>query len=298
MDQKTKILLTLALIFLGLGCLVIFQVQSLGKLHLVFCDVGQGDGILMITPGGKQIVVDGGPGSKIGDCLSQKMPFWDRTIEMVVLTHPERDHLEGLLEVLARYKVEMIVTTGIKNNTELFSAWQKAVDQEGAKIYTPKAGDRLVLDSTGDRTSSIEILWPTSEKLELWKLAGLSETNESSIVLRVSLGPPNPPAGGGGFCAYLTGDLPKESLQPLIDKPCQVLKVSHHGSKTGTNQEIINAVEPAVAVIQVGKNNFGHPQKEVLELLQSKGVKILRNDTNGIVEVVTDGKSYQIKTQK
>ena len=298
MDQKTKTLLTSALIFIGLGLLVIFQTQSLGKLRLVFCDVGQGDGILVISPAGKQIVVDGGPGSKIGDCLSQKMPFWDRTIEMVVLTHPERDHLEGLLEVLARYKVEMIVTTGIKNDTELFSAWQKAVKAEGAKIYTPKAGDRLVLDSNRGLTPNIDVLWPSSEKLELWKLAGLSETNESSIVLRINYGPFNPPTGGGGFCAYLTGDLPKESLQPLINKPCQVLKVSHHGSKTGTNQEIINAVSPAVAIIQVGKNSFGHPQKEVLELLQSKGVKILRNDTNGNIEVMTDGSSYQIKIQR
>jgi len=289
MDQKTKTLLTSALIFIGLGLLVIFQVQSLGKLHLVFCDVGQGDGMLVISPGGKQIVVDGGPGSKIGDCLSQKMPFWDRTIEMVVLTHPERDHLEGLLEVLARYKVEMILSTGIKNDTELFNAWHETVKAEGAKIYGAKAGDKLVLDSLQGQTLLIDVLWPTSEKLELWKLAGLSETNESSIVLRVSL---------GQFCAYLTGDLPKELLQPLLDKPCQVIKIAHHGSKTSTNQEIINAVSPEAAIIQVGRNSFGHPQKEVLELLQSKGVKILRNDANGNVEVITDGSSYQIKIQR
>jgi competence protein ComEC len=295
MDQKTKILLTLALIFIGLGSLVIFQVQSLGKLHLVFCDVGQGDGILMISPGGKQVVVDGGPGSKILECLSQKIPFWDRTIEMVVLTHPERDHLEGLLEVLARYKVEMIVTTGVKNDTELFGIWQEAIKAEGAKVYGVKAGDKLIVDANrgptplGVEPLKLEVLWPTSEKMELWKLAGPPETNESSIVLKVSI---------GQFCAYLTGDLTKELLQPLLDKPCQVLKVSHHGSKTGTNQEIIDLVSPVVAIIQVGRNSFGHPDKEVIDLLQSKGVKILRNDTNGNIEIATDRETYEFKTER
>src|SRR3990167_9467766 len=173
MDQRHKILLTLALILAALGLLVIVQTQSLGKLRLVFCDVGQGDGMLLITPGGRQVVVDGGPGTKIVDCLGQKMPFWDRTIEMVVLTHPQKDHLEGLLSVLSRYKVKMIATTGVENETELFKAWQTAIKAEDASIYTPKAGDSLILDSGRSQASSIDVLWPTQDKLELWKLAGL-----------------------------------------------------------------------------------------------------------------------------
>src|SRR3989344_4586766 len=185
LDQKDKILLTFALILAALGLLVIIQTVSVGKLRLVFCDVGQGDGMLLITPGGKDIVVDGGPGTKIVDCLGQKMPFWDRTIEMMVSTHPQKDHMEGLLSVLSRYKVKMIATTGVENETELFKAWQTAIKAEGARIYTPKAGDRLVLDSVRGQTSSMDVLWPTSEKLEIWKLAGLSELNKSSVVLRI-----------------------------------------------------------------------------------------------------------------
>ena len=287
MDQKDKILLTLALILAALGLLVIVQTANLGKLRLVFCDVGQGDGMLLITPSGKDIVVDGGPGTKIVDCLGQKMPFWDRTIEMVVLTHPQKDHLEGLLSVLSRYKVKMIATTGVENETELFKAWQTAIKAEGAKIYVPKAGDRLVLDSVRGQTSSMDVLWPTKDKLELWKLAGLSELNKSSVVLRLQM---------DGFCAYLTGDIPKEILEGLIDGTCQVLKISHHGSKTGTNQEILDSIDPKVAIIQVGKNSFGHPHKEVLDLLASKGVKIYRNDINGIVEIESNGESYKVKS--
>lgn len=291
LDQKTKILLTFALIIFALGLLVIVQTASLGKLRLVFCDVGQGDGMLLITPSGKDIVVDGGPGTKIADCLSSKMPFWDRTIEMVVLTHPQKDHLEGLLSVLSRYKVKMITTTGVENESELFKAWQKAIEDEGAKIYLPKAGDRLVLDSVRGHTSSMDILWPTDEKLELWKLAppSSSDLNETSVVMRLTF---------GQFCAYLTGDMPKEILQTLINRKCQVLKISHHGSKTGTNQEILESAKPAVAIIQVGRNSFGHPHKEVLDLLASKGVKIYRNDINGVIEIDTDGKTYKVNNEK
>ena len=287
MDFKAKLLLTSALFFAVFGFLLIFQSQNSGKFRLIACDVGQGDGILLVSPGGKQVLIDGGPGTKVVDCLGQKMPFWDRTVEMVVSTHPEKDHLEGLLEVLARYKVKMVVTTGVVNDTELFKAWKEAIRKEGAKIYFVKAGDRLVLDSIRGRTSSMDVLWPTAEKLALWKLAGLTETNESSVVMKVNF---------GQFCAYLTGDIPKEILESLINKSCQVLKISHHGSKTGTNQEILDSIDPKVAIIQVGKNSFGHPHKEVLEMLGSKGVKIYRNDINGVIELKSDGDNYKVKS--
>ena len=284
LDQKNKILLTFALILAALGLLVIVQTASLGKLRLIFCDVGQGDGMLLITPSGKDIVVDGGPGTRMVDCLGENLPFWDRTIEMMVLTHPQKDHMEGLLSVLSRYKVKMTLATGVENETELFKAWQTAIKAEGVKIYAPKAGDQLKADQV-----ELDVSWPTEEKLELWKLASPSELNESSVVLRLEM---------GEFCAYLTGDIPKEILQGLIDKSCQILKISHHGSKTGTNQEILESAKPAVAIIQVGKNSFGHPHKEVLDLLVSKGVKIYRNDINGVIEVGSDGKNWRVKNSR
>ena len=241
----------------------------------------------MITPSGKQLLVDGGPGARVVDCLSSKMPFWDRTIEFLENTHPQQDHLEGLVAVLARYKVNVIATTGVVNKTQLFSVWQQAVKAEAAKVYTLKAADELILESNRGSTPKIKILWPDMASLDKWRNELPKDLNESSIVMRIDY---------GQVCVYLTGDIPKEILQTVIDKPCQVLKVAHHGSRTGTNEEVLDKAKPQIAIIQVGKNNkFGHPHKEVMDLLQSKGVKILRNDTNGTIEIDTDGKSLWIK---
>jgi len=309
-DPRTRILLMLGILLAGLGAIVILQAQSLGKLRMIFCDVGQGDAILVITPGGREILVDGGPGSRVLGCLSNSVPFWDRTIDAVFLTHPQQDHMEGLVGVLANYKVKMIGTTGTRNQTALFNVWQKAAVDENTRMYTPKKGDKLILDSSQGSDVTIEILWPhfaesnsasrgkpsialASEgkpSIEEWRANPPKDLNESSIVMRVTY---------GSICAYLTGDIPKEILQTVIDKPCQVLKVAHHGSKTGTNLEVLDAARPQLAIIQLGKNNrFGHPHKEVVDSLNSKGVKILRNDMLGTIEVETDGKSLSIKGQK
>lgn len=285
MDTKSRAFLTLSLILIGLGLIFLAQVQTLGKMRLIFCDVGQGDGMLLVTPGGRQIVVDGGPGNKILDCLSAHMPFWDRTIEMILLTHPQKDHMEGLLEVMRRYKVKMIVTTGVKNDTELFKVWQEGVKAEGARVYQPRAGNIFKLDSNRGLTPNMKILWPTQSDLNVWSQSPPKDLNESSIVVRLEY---------GEVCAYLTGDIPKEILQGLIDKSCQVLKVSHHGSKTGTNSRILEQVRPAIAVIQVGKNSFGHPHEEVTDILTAKGAKILRNDLEETIELATDGKDLSI----
>ena len=289
-DPRTRILLMLGLLFAGLGAIVILQAKSLGKLRIIFCDVGQGDAILVITPGGRQVLVDGGPGSRVLGCLSNRMPFWDRTIEAVFLTHPQQDHMEGLVSVLANYKVRMIGTTGIRNQTALFDAWQKATVNEQVKIYTPKRGDRLIVDSSRGSNVTIEILWPPSENIGQWRSDTPDDLNESSIILRVTY---------GSVCAYLTGDIPKEILVTVVDEPCQILKVAHHGSRTGTNEEVLDKAEPKIAVIQAGKNNrFGHPHKEVVDILNSKGVKVLRNDELGTFEVNTDGKVMIVKAGK
>lgn len=286
MDQKTKFLGILALILLGLGAITVFQVQEFAQTRLVFCDVGQGDGIL-ITSGAKQVVIDGGPGNKMVDCLSAKMPFWDRQIEMVVLTHPQRDHMEGLIGVLANYQVATIVTTQIPANTAVFRQWQKALTAEGAKVYVPDVGDRLILGPQQGLT--LQVLWPDRDQAEKWQENPPADLNETSIVMRLDW---------LVSCAYLTGDIPKEILEGLIDRACGLLKIAHHGSRTGTSEEVLEKARPKVAVIQVGKNSFGHPHREVLDLLVLKGIKILRNDTDGIIKVESDGRSYRVISDK
>lgn len=306
MESRQKFLFILVLIVVGIGLTVIVQINSLGKLRFIFCDVGQGDAILMITPSGREILVDGGPGSRVLGCLSGRMPFWNRTLDAVFLTHSQQDHMEGLVSVLANYKVKMIGTTGVKNETALFGAWQQAMEAEKSKIYTPKRGDMLIVDPSTSltlrvievlRASSsrgsnvtIEILWPPAEKIGQWRSETPEDLNDSSVIMRVTY---------GQICAYLTGDIPKEILETVADKPCHILKVAHHGSRTGTNQEILDKVKPQIAVIQAGENNrFGHPHKEVVDLLNSKGIKTLRNDELGTFEVNTDGERLSIKGQK
>lgn len=240
--------------------------------------------MLVITPGGKQIVVDGGPGTKITDCLWGKMPFWDRTIEMVILTHGEKDHLEGLLEVLSRYKIKTVVETGILKDTELYSAWEAAVLKEKAKVNILSAGDEIAVDNV-----HFKVLWPERLDEQIWQKDPPLSLNETSIVMKLSY---------GGFCAYLTGDETKEVLEKIIDGACPVLKVAHHGSGTGTNMEVLEKANPKLAIIQVGKNSYGHPHKEVIDLLVSKGVKILRNDINGIIELQISSKGFQIMTAR
>jgi len=288
-NQKTKFLLTLALVLIGLGLIFVLQLSSLGKLRLIFCDVGQGDGMLIITPAGHQAVVDAGAGTKMVDCLSRYMPFWDRTIELIVPTHAHQEHMEGFIEILARYRVQSIMTTGIANDTaQFYKEWERAVETKHINAFVPSMGEVVLLDpKAGDASAKLEVLWPDRAHIGKWKADLPADLNDTSIVMRLSY---------GGFCAYLTGDLPKEILQLLIRKHCQVLKVVHHGSRTGTNQKILDDVNPQIAVIQVGKNNrFGHPHKEVVDLLMSKGIKIYRNDTNGTVEIDTDGQSLSIQ---
>lgn len=281
MDNKSKAILTISLCLFVLGVLSVAASFGLGRVRIIACDVGQGDGILIITPNGRDVVIDGGPGSAVADCLSNYMPFWDRTIELMVLTHPQQDHMEGQMAVFANYKVENMVTTGVKNDTELYREWQKALVSEGSKVYKPVGGDTINVDGV-----NFEVLWPAGSRYDIWEAEPPSDVNESSVILKLNY---------AGKCAYLTGDIPKEILELVVNGQCEVLKVAHHGSKTGTNQKVMDAVKPALAIIHVGKNNrFGHPNKEVLDLLGGIGARILRTDQMGDIEVDLDSKGNVI----
>ena len=286
--MKEKVLLSFSVLLLVLGILLIFSTFNLGKLRIIACDVGQRDSTLIITPGGSQVLIDGGPGKKVLECLSQKMPFWDRTVEMVVLTHPQKDHMEGLISVLENYKAGTIVWTGVKGEGGLIAEWLRALDRQREAVHIAYRGENFMLDGV-----DFNVLWPSRDKLESWKIGGPGDLNDSSIVVRADF-----KAGNDNFCAYFTGDIPKEILEGLISKPCEILKVSHHGSKTGTDEKIIDAIKPKIAIIQVGKNSYGHPRGEVLELLRSKGVEIYRNDEDGVIEISSGDGGFVVKKEK
>lgn len=274
-----KILFFSAVILVGLLAVTAYQKIKLddGKLHIVFCNVGQGDAIFIRTMRGTDILIDGGPNSKVLSCLSRHMPFWDRTIEVVLLTHPQADHINGIIDVVESYSVMEFLTNPSFNN------W----DKEAARVLKnllvkKKVNVKTVGQGDSFRTQDnvyFNVLWPKKDLQS-------EDPNEMSVVLLLSL---------GDFDTLLTGDAPLRyaSEGQASSSNIDVLKISHHGSKTGTDEESLRKFTPALAVISVGKNNrYGHPSKETLGLLGELGIKILRTDEDGEVEVVSDGKSY------
>ncbi len=285
---------------LVLGAVLTYPDQNL---HIIFCDVGQGDAIL-ITKGTTQILVDGGPGNKVLSCLSNHIPFWDRTIEMVVATHLEKDHLGGLPDVIERYDVTQLISHSLVNDTAIFWAFRDRILEKNIPVYSPKAGDKIQLAGI-----SIKILSPQEKMGDelVWKnqhlrgetghLGGGSgvlsaytyqvEPNEASIVTLLSY---------GNFDVLLPGDISSQIERVIeVGKSVEILKIAHHGSKYSSSEEFLEQMNPDLAVISVGKNSYGHPTEEVIERLKNLEVKILRTDLDGEIEVVSDGKKWGIR---
>ncbi|MCC9077267.1 DNA internalization-related competence protein ComEC/Rec2 [Litorilinea aerophila] len=258
--------------------------QPDGRLHLYFLDVGQGDGILIQTPSGRQVLVDGGSsGQQLFSQLGAVMPFWDRELDLVVLTHPDSDHMDGQAELPLRFHVGQAMATEATRISPDAALWRANLAAQGVTLTTVHAGAWLDL---GDGVA-LWVLWPPDPASGV---DGLEESdNERSLVLKLVY---------GNFSALLTGDagLPSEERLMAQGAPlaATVLKVGHHGSKSSTGPDFVAAVNPAVAVIQVGADNdYGHPAPDVLAHLQ--GRLVLRNDLHGTIHLATDGERLWIE---
>ncbi len=255
-----------------------------GLLKIYFFDVGQGDSIFIEAPNGNQVLIDGGPDNSVLSELGKIMPFYDKDIDLVVLTHSDADHVTGLIEVLERYEVENIVYSNIVRKSSLYNAWQEAVAEERADIVDPVAGK--IIDLGND--VRLAILHP-AESLDG---ANKEKVNNDSVVLILKYGETE---------VLLTGDIEKQTERSVVlngmSVDTDILKVAHHGSKTSTIEEFLTAVSPEVAIIQVGKNRYGHPTSEVLNRLENFGIKYYRTDLDGTVKVTSDGKLYSITTK-
>ena len=292
------------LVFLLASVILIFTASfsfTDSDLHLVFCNVGQGDAIL-IYKGSSQILIDGGPDNQVLTCLSNHMPFWDRKIEAIALTHPDADHYTGLIEVVRRYQIESFLWSGVWKQGEGPQTLLNELDQKHIEKILVKTGSKIKL---GD--IKLNSLWPTKEYL-----AGVSRIftssqpiNQYSLVFDLSF---------GNFDALLTGDIQPPATDllakeiksvadtqafevPKVLSEVEVLKVPHHGSKNGLTEKLLDTVNPKLAVISVGaKNRYGHPSKEVIGMLGSRDIRTLRTDQNGEIEIATDG--FAIRTPK
>lgn len=255
-----------------------------GRLHVYFLDVGQGDAILIQAPDGRQILVDGGPSpTALLNGLGAVLPFWDRSLDLVVLTHPDGDHITGLIPLLERYRVGQVLDVPQTDTASLAKSWLVNLEQARVKRTYAVRGMRLPL---GDLL--ITVLNPGATLLT----GTNSDDNNNAAVLRLDY---------GRTSLLLTGDAEQEAEADMIAAGlplrADVLKVGHHGSNGSSSPSFLAAVAPRLAVIQVGADNtFGHPHPDLIERLA--GVEILRTDRNGRIEVISDGQRLTVKTQR
>lgn len=252
-----------------------------GLLKVYFFDVGQGDAIFIEAPNGNQVLIDGGPDNKVIQELSKVMPFYDRDIDMIIVTHPHADHIAGLVEVLERYDVKNILQAKENYNSPVVPVWGEAVRNEGANEIEAISGKIIDLGNG----ATLTIIHP------FVSVAGTLLKNPHDAVVVAIL-------KYGAFEVVLTGDMEAKVERHLMleeyDLRSDILKVGHHGSKTSTTPEFLSAVSPDAAFIQVGKNRYGHPTREVLDRLENFGIKYYRSDLDGTVKVVSDGVNYKI----
>lgn len=283
-------LLTLSLILIVIALL---QFPD-ANLHIVACNVGQGDAIL-VTYGSTQILTDGGPDNKVLDCLGKYLPFWDKEIELVISTHPDSDHSTGLVGVMRSYKVDELMINPIDPGTQVYQALRKEVGGRGIHVINLVAGMKLGLgliyldvDSPNDQMFSKLSLNSTYDKLSKYIIT--KDTNLYSIVYKLSF---------KNFSGVFTGDMSPEVSDSLAASwqagSVDYIKIPHHGSSNGITENFLKVSMPKVAVISVGKNSWGFPREDILKMLQENNVKVYRTDQMGDVVLTTDGEKYWIK---
>jgi competence protein ComEC len=270
-----------------LAWLAVLQLPD-GKLHVAFLDVGQGDAILITTPHGQQVLVDGGPSpTALASALGREMPFWDRSLDLVVMTHADADHITGLAEVLDRYRVEGWLDNGQPDEDAVYAECMALLEEKEVARHSAHTGDRMALDSG----IFLQVLHPPPDLMSGTR----ADSNNNSLVLRLVW---------KEATFLLTGDVEAEAESLLVGSgqpvSANVLKVAHHGSGSSSTAEFLSLVSPTYAVISVGADNrFGHPNQAVLDrLAQGGNVTLLRTDEQGRIEFVTDGQRMWVRTRR
>lgn len=259
------------------------------RLHVSFLDVGQGDAILVQTPNGQNILIDGGPDpQRLMLALSDKLPFWDRTIDLVVCTQPQADHITGLVEVLRRYRTKQVLDPGVPYDSSVYREWLRLIEEKGIERTLARAGQEIDLGGG----IKIQVFNPPREFYH-----GTScDVDNNGIVLRLTW---------NNISFLLTADIREEAELELImqrvDLKSTVLKAAHHGSMTSTTQQFLAAVAPEVVVISVGADNrFGHPSPVVVSrLIDTVGEdSVYRTDRHGTIQFITDGERLWVQTER
>lgn len=257
----------------------VFVLSRAAPLEVTFLDVGEGDSILIEISSLTRILVDGGPGRKVLERLPRNL-FFKKGFDLLVLTHPDQDHMEGLVEVVDKYPVKSIYWTRVKKEGAIYSALLEKVEEE-------KIEQRIALRGRDFRAGEarVETLFPFED------LSGkkIKVSNAGSVVLRVCFGQTS---------FLLTGDLPKKEEFKLFEKgrlTSDVLKVAHHGSKTSSSDLFLRTVAPSISVIQTGISDTSHPDPKVLSRLEGLKTRVLRTDEEGNIKILSDGENLVVK---
>lgn len=254
---------------------VVFQEDRRGLLTVSFLDVGQGDSIFIDAPSGAQVIIDGGRTPEVLRKLAQAMPWYDRSIDLMIATHPDADHVGGLIDVLERYRVGAIVHSSVEGDTAIFAALQRAMKNENARVISADRGQIFELG----RGAYVEILSPDREVPRV-------ETNTGCVVARLVY----------GETAFMFSCDAPESIEEYVvragaeDLRSDVLKAGHHGSKTSSSPLFVGYVSPKFAVFSRGcDNSYGHPSPETVDTFARFGVPTFDTCTEGTVRFVSDG---------
>lgn len=255
------------------------------ELKIDVLDIGQGDSIFIQTPNGHRILIDGGPDDSVIDQLDQVTPFWDRRIDYILPTHPQADHIDGLVDVLQRFRVSGVLDTPAKATLTAYQSLKTDIEQKKIPEITFTTGKEI---KTDDRVT-LQSLWPEPDSN--WNPADLNDVAQVDLL------------SFGDFKALFTADAGAnidQRLEELGSVPqIDVLKVAHHGSATGTDQKFLEQLHPLISVISVGAHNtYGHPAPSTLSQLKSVGTHIWRTDQDGRVEILVNKAGISVRSSK
>lgn len=281
LKKNLKFYLLISLFLIDIFIWSVIFAQERDVLTVAFLDVGQGDAIYIEAPNGNQVLIDGGPNKNVLRQLSKIMPFYDRSIDVVIATHPDKDHIGGIPDVIERYDVDFILDSGNESDSATYSELRRSSKSKGIRNIQARRGMVVVL---GDEVY-MNILFPDRD------VSGV-ESNTASVVARLMY---------GNTEFMLTGDSPKAIEEYLVmldgaNLQSDVLKAGHHGSKTSSSEFFLGYVSPKYSVISAGKDNqYGHPHEEVINMLNQFGSTILNTQDRGMIVFESDGENIFVK---
>ncbi len=278
--HRLQLLMVVLLVVLVAVFYILLNSRPVAKeLRVVFLDVGQGDAIFIESPSGTQVLIDGGPDQSVLRALGAQLRYFDRDLDLLIATHPDQDHIGGLVDVFRRYEVTTLARTENTSETPVANAFTEAVIAEGSETIIARRGQVFDLGWGPAGSTTLHILFPDRDAQNL-------ESNTSSIVAQLRYGQTE---------FLFTGDAPDSIEEYLVmldgmTLQSEVLKAGHHGSKTSSSAKFVATVQPQYAIISAGKDNrYGHPHADVIEILTTAGAIIKNTAQSGSISCLSDG---------